>query len=515
MSKIKEISTVFGTEAGAIKSFLDQWTPENAFMEYSDDKIDVKATKIKFEQFIENGKPFLRVYHNGIPFTYSTLFKYVTQFSWHLQHSDVTVGLRGCGRFWAIYTLIGYRYWNEPTFDTVTIESLENGLIHSAEIDIRFPQQVEGDVRMMEDRPNDWGDVWYTTVETIPMYDHIPFDNFAEDIRLSYPDSQNVEFILEDKIVGNEVTVKPIDMTYSMKYLKNDLYWDNLAIGEIREINEENVGTFMLMLIESPTTKKPFKCIHSILQTDFLRDTNNERMAKGGAQHKYGGLYAYKGGRFIVHGNSDHLANLLPDRGGKGLCRILIDMSDNYVANDFGVRTNKSNGIANMELSPIINPNHSTKDGTSKERLKDKLKNPSFVPGVYDYVLDLSTEGYNTYKNRYEKGVENKETKKKVKESVSKMPPKSVMKMIGETKACTSYVTDIIEPHDIVKSKSLDVIISSVIDCLEMNSEVIDNKVMCEIDGGLHNIIKEHLCSTFSKDSKKEEKEWLEKAFAE
>lgn len=524
-NSIKEISTVFGTEAGAIKSFLDQWTPENAFMEYSDDKIDVKASRIKFEVFEENGKCYLRVYHNGIPFTYETLFKYLSVFSWHLTHSDHTVGLRGCGRRWAMYTLVGYRYWNSPKFETVTVESLEGDRIHKGEIDIRFPQQIDGDVRMMEDRPNDWGDVWYTTVETIPMYNYIPLDKFAEEIKVSYPDSQDVEFILEDKVSDTQLTVRPVDMTYSMKYLKNFSYWTDLNIGEIREIVDEKVGTFLLMLSESPTTKKPFKIVHSVLKSSFLKEMNNERLVRGAcAQHKYGGLYAYKGGRFIVHGNSKHLGNLLPDRGGIGNCRIVVDMSDNDVANDFGVRTNKSNGIANMELSPIINPNYTTMEGNNNERRHDKYKSESFELGVYDHILNISRRGYSIYTNRYsessdKKGIESEKSKKKLKESLTKNPPETVIKKIGKTKACTSYIAEILEPYDIIKSKSLDVIISNTIDCLEINSEVINDKVVCEIDSNLHNIIKNYLCEKFLKINKKESTEraieWLESAIAE
>lgn len=510
---ILKVSNVIGTESGAIKSFLDQWTNENACLEYSDNKIDVFASKVKFEISKKNGDYYLKVYHNGIPFTQETLFNYLAYFTYHEEYSDCSVGLRGCGHRWAMYTLSGYRYWDAPTTSTVTVESREGNKIHKGELDIRFPEQESGDVRLFEDREDDWGDVWYTTVETIKLFSYFSLNGLIEEIRVSYPDSKDVEFEMVDKVAHKHKTIYPIDMTYGVDFIKNDGIWEGMEVGKIREVVDDEKGTYLLMLIESYCGKK-FKCVCSVLKNDFLINAKNETMVQGKyAKHKYGGLYAYRGKRYIIHGNSKHLANLLPDRGGCGNCRVIIDLSDNDVANDFGVRANKSNGIDNIVNSPILNPNGTDTDGNNQERRNDRKKSESFVCGVYDYLLELSRTGYHIYGERYsdacdKDGIENKKSKKRLKDGVEK-EANDVLKEIGDAEASINYLSYVIDEQNILESEAFKSILTTIIDAMEKNSVLIEDDLYFKVDGESYTLIYDYLKETLL-NKVKEEKLCLE-----
>lgn len=491
--EILKTSNVIGTESGAIKSFLDQWTNENACLEYSDNKIDVFASKVKFEVSKEGGNFYLKIYHNGMPFTQETLFNYLAYFTYHEEYSDCSVGLRGCGHRWAMYTLTGYRYWNVPTISTVTVESKEGNKIHKGELDIRFPEQENGDVRLFEDEEDSWGDVWYTTVETIKLFNYFSLKTLIDEIRLSYPDSKDVEFEMVDNVKHIHKTIYPIDMTYGIDFIKNHTIWEDVEIGKIKEVVDYEKGTYLLMLIKAPCGKA-FKCVCSVLNNKFLIDTKNETMVQGKyAQHKYGGLYGYRGKRFIIHGNSKHLANLLPDRGGCGNCRIIVDLTDNDVANDFGVRANKSNGIDNIVNSPILNPNNTDTDGNNQERRNDRKKSESFVCGVYDYLLELSRTGYHIYGERYSDacdkgGIENTKSKRRLKKNIEKKA-NDVLKEIGDAEASVKYLSYVIDEKNIIESEAFKSVLTNIVDAMEKNSVLIDNDLFFKVNGETYDLI--------------------------
>lgn len=495
--KIKETSNIIGLESGSIKSFLDSWTFTHALLELSDNANDAGATKFDVELTSKGDKIYLLIYYDGKPFTYHELFNYLKVFSYHNALNTEITGLKGCGRRWAFYTFCGYKNWTEPKTSKVHVFSYnkKDKQIHNGTLIIRYPEQKDEDVIMNEsiDFPKWKG--WFTNTIIIELDKPIRMEEFASEIEASYPERKNTKFIINDQIGKFKKTIYPVDRTYAVKMLKDEKLWENVS-NNPTEI-ETNCGTFLLSYGKAPCGKN-FKIITSVLKTSYLKDMG-EKTANGGAKHIYGGLYALRGNRFIVHGNSKHLGNLLPDRGGCGNVRTLIDLSDDDVARDFGVKTNKSLGIENLENSPELNPNNTRLEGTSEERRIERITySKNIVLGVYDYILNSSRGGYKIYCDKYSKSIikNNEEKISKAKKQNSFKEKDDVLKEIGEVKAVMPAETFEVSEYRIT-NEALEIIVDKVFDELEVMG--------VDIPAHAHEKIMSKLCSI-----NKNEEEWAE-----
>lgn len=495
--KTKETSNIINLESGAIKSFLDSWTYVHALLELSDNANDAGATRFEVGQYkADNGKYYIIINYNGKAFTYDTLYDYLRIFSYHVALKKDTAGLRGCGRRWAFYTLCNYRNWNIPKTSRVVLYSYnkDEKKIHNGSLTIRFPEQLNKDVVMSESLKCDDWNKWFNNIILIEVENPIRMEEFAEELKVSYPTSTNTKFIINDLIGKFKTEIKPVDMTYAIDMLRDESLWKDIDKG-VKQI-ETKGGTFLLSYGKAPCGKT-FKIITSVLKTDFVKEMG-ERTANGGAKHVYGGLYAFRGNRFIVHGNSKHLGNLIPDRGGCGNCRTIVDLSDDEVANDFGVRTNKSLGIENLENSVKLNPNNTRLEGSSNERRSDKNKSDKTILGVYDYILNSSRLGYKIYCDKYakkklDKAIQNIEKQRKLKSK------EEVIKEIGEIKAAPiDFATTKMAANNFINSTAFDDLLDKILDELE--------KMGVEIPCDAH----EKIISSLSSASINYQEEWEE-----
>lgn len=496
-SNVKDISGIINLESGTIKSFLDSWTFEHALLELSDNANDANCDKFEITQLkSENGKYYVIIQYNGIPFTYDSLYDYLRVFSYHVALMNNTAGLRGCGRRWAFYTLSGYRNWTKETDSNVSVFSYnkETKELYKGSLTIRYPNQKNDDVKMFSPiEQTKWGK-WWNNMLLIEIENPIRMEEYAKEIEIAYPINPTTTFIIKDLINDFKATVNPIDRSFGIDVLRNDKFWKGIDNG-IKEIEYDEGLKCLLSYGTAPCGKK-FKIVTSVLSTDFLKE-NGERTVKGGAKHIYGGLYAFRGNRFIVHGNSKHLGNLLPDRGGCGNVRTIVDLSDDDVANDFGVRTNKSLGIENLENSVKLNPNNTRLDGSSDERRQDKVNNGKTVLGVYDYILNSSRKGYKLYCDEFTKPiVKTHETKKEIKNKKPSVSKSEILEQIGEVKAVEPKQF-ILTEYDIFNSDKFEFVLDRVLDELELMG--------VEIPGDAHKKIMNKLCS-----KSKIEKEWAD-----
>lgn len=495
--QVKETSNIIGLEAGSIKSFLDSWTFTHALLELSDNANDAGASKFEVVLSNKNGKTYLLISYDGKPFTYNELFDYLKIFSYHNALGTDITGLKGCGRRWAFYTFCGYKNWNTPKTSKVSVFSYNkrDKQLHSGTLIIRYPKQEDEDVIMHESIDCPKWETWFTNSIIIELERPIRLEEFASEVEASYPERKKTKFIINDKIEGFNKTIYPTDRTYSVDMLKDEKLWTNVGNG-ITEIENE-AGTALLSFGKAPCGKK-FKIITVALKTSYVKEMG-ERTANGGAKHVYGGLYALRGNRFIVHGNSKHLGNLLPDRGGCGNCRTLVDLSDDDIARDFGVKTNKSLGIENLENSPELNPNNTRLEGTSEERRTERItysKKNSL--GVYDYILNSSRRGYKIYCDKYTKPiVKTSEAKNNKPKQTSDFKNKdSVIKEIGNVKAVMPSESFEVTEYGI-KTEILETIVDRIFDELELMG--------VKIPTNAHGKIMNKLCST-----NENEEEWAE-----
>ena len=524
--KIVNTAGINGIESGMIVSATENtWTREDGLFELSDNKIDIGAKLIKFVKGYDKEREqfYLDVYHNGKRFKNKEDFvKFVTEFVYHNTHGNKTpISLMGVGRRYACYVLSGYSNWGEKGESTYMIEALdEEGYLHRAIVTIRKPKQFDDDVRFLASiKADDW-DKWYVCKERQYLDRDINFAPYIHDLKKSYPDKQDVEFVFEDEIEGTTETCHSYDPTYAVRFFgkEYDYLWEDAAKspeGITIDETEEGVGIFLLHWFNSPCGKS-FRAIDSLLYTSFLQnehktDKTKEKIGARGVSHHSGGIYAYRGGRLINRGNTKHLApKLAHDRGGVGNCRLLIDLSDDDVAKDFNVSGNKSNGIGSIERSEKLNPNRTGFDTTvGPDRYADKFKSDKFVPGLYDYFIRFYNDAYyGPYCEKLSEGsgkensIESKAIKKSKpkieKENVKLKPKEQVLKEIGSAKAVTS-IEVFEEPegltrYNIIESKEFSDILDEILDYIEINGMV--------IDGETHSGIMNYLRDNTSKHSK-------------
>ena len=465
--KISKESCIFNLESGSIKSFLDSWTFEHALLELSDNALDAKATRFEVEQFKgENGKNYIAIKYDGVPFIYDSLYDYLSVFSYHVALQDNTAGLRGCGRRWAFYTMCGYKNWVKEATSEVRVWSYnkETKELYSGTLVIRFPKQKNDDVKMFKSIKCEKWDNWFNNVILIEIETPIRMEEYAKEVEIAYPLLPYITFSINDSINGFKKEVNPIDRTFGVDVLMKEKYWGDVDKG-IKQFDYDNGLICLLSYGKAPCGKK-FKILTTVLDTEFLKD-NGERTVKGGAKHSYGGLYVFRGNRFIVHGNSKHLGNWLPDRGGCGNVRTIIDLSDDDVANDFGVRTNKSLGIENVENSVKLNPNNTRLTGSSDERRIDNINETNSILGVYDYILNSSRTGYKIYCNEFTKPIIKTNENKKIKAKSTTLSKSETLNKIGNIKAVEPKQFTVTE-YDIFNSSNFEIVLDKILDELEI-----------------------------------------------
>lgn len=493
-SKITKESGIFNLESGAIKSFLDSWTFEHALLELSDNALDARADRFEVEQFKgTNGKNYIAIKNNGIPFTYDSLYDYLSIFSYHVALQDNTAGLRGCGRRWAFYTMCGYKNWVKETNSEVRVFSYnkETKELYDGTLTIRFPNQKSDDVKMFKPIKCEKWDDWFSNVILIEIETPIRMEEYAKEIEIAYPLLPYIKFSINDSINEFKKEIYPIDRTFGIDVLVDGKCWKDVNKG-IKQFEYDNGLICLLSYGKAPCGKR-FKILTTVLDTEFLKE-NGERTVKGGAKHCYGGLYVFRGNRFIVHGNSKHLGNWLPDRGGCGNVRTIIDLSDDDVANDFGVRTNKSLGIENVENSVKLNPNNTRLTGSSDERRLDNANEKSTILGVYDYILNSSRTGYKVYCDEFTKPIVKNNENKKIKVKHTLLDKKETLKKIGDAKAVDPKQFTVTE-YDIFNSNNFETVLDKILDELEIMG--------VNIPGDAHKKIMNKFCS-----KSKDEEEW-------
>ena len=118
MDILNEKASIEGIEKGVITSSIENtWTREDALYEIADNKTDVFATKIKFAKGfdVDKNKFYLEVFHNGDKFeSIKDFWDFNVQFTYHNTHGrNGTISLKGVGRRYAMYVLLGYANWDD------------------------------------------------------------------------------------------------------------------------------------------------------------------------------------------------------------------------------------------------------------------------------------------------------------------------------------------------------------------------------------------------------------------
>ena len=489
-----------GIEEGLVVSSIENnWTKDDGLFEISDNKVDIGADTIKFVKGYDEKKKqfYIEYFHNGKKFDNEEDFvKFVTDFTYHNTHGEgETISLKGVGRRYAAYILSGYAKWGAKGESEYFVEALDkDGYMNTATLTIRKPEQIKGDVKFGDRiKVKEWKN-WWVCHEIQYLYENIDFTTFISDLMTSYPNKQDVEFIFEDKITGKTSSCHSYDPTYAVKFLDKeyDYLWKEAKKSENGiTIDDSETGPryFVLRWFKAPCGVD-FKGIVSILSTDFLekeyeKDKNKEKPGPRGISHHCGGIYTYRGGRLLNKGNTKHLApKLTHDRGGVGNCRLLIDLSDDNVANDFGIGGNKSNGICSIERSEKLNPNRTNLIDTTvgEDRFKDKWKSSNFVPGLYDYFIDCYNTAYKEIYCEYlskgsgkKNNIESKNTPRKTSKTQDKT---KILSKIGKAEAVTSIEARMenneLSRYDIIESEEFSNIVDEILDFIEVNGMIID-----------------------------------------
>ena len=500
-----------GIEEGLVVSSVDNtWTKEDGLFEIADNKVDIGATVIKFVKGYDEEKEqfYLEYFHNGKKFDDENDFtKFMTSFIYHNPHGEKeTISLKGVGRRYASYVLSGYAKWGKEGTSEYFAEALDNeGYLNIATLTIRKPEQKKGDVKFGDRiKVKKWKE-WWVCHEIQYLDNDIDFNIFISDLTTSYPNKQNVEFVFEDQTTGETSSHHCYDPTYAVKFLDKeyDYLWNDAKKEEngiTIDESEDGPGYFVLRWFKAPCGTY-FKGIVAVLSTDFIReqykkDSKKEEAGARGISHHRGGIYVYRGGRLINRGNTKHLApKLSHDRGGVGNCRLLIDLSDNNVANDFGISGNKSNGICSIERSEKLNPNRTGLFDTTvgDDRFKDKWKSENFIPGLYDYFIDCYNTAYHDiYCEKLSRGCgknNNIESKNTPKTNSKKQNKKDILTKIGKATAVTTFEAETenkgISRYDIIESEEFSDIVDEILDFIEVNG--------MKIDGNTHDNIISYL----------------------